>query len=86
MCPHGLARELYRTDGERCIIHECVPPCAWTAVTHSCQQCILEHDGTGCAEDTHCRGRWLVEDCGRGHEVGVPVWGPEEEAVNTEEG
>ncbi len=63
MCPHVLVRGLYRTDGQCCIIHECVPPCAWTSVTRSCQQCILEHDGTGCAEDTlqgllACGGLW----------------------------
>ncbi|CAB1428794.1 unnamed protein product [Pleuronectes platessa] len=44
--------EVCKTEGECCIIHECVPPCAWTAVTRSCQQCILERDGTGRAEDT----------------------------------
>lgn len=29
-----------------------MPPCAWTALTRSCQQRILERDGTGRAEDT----------------------------------
>lgn len=29
-----------------------VPPCAWIAVTRSCQQRILERDGTGYAEGT----------------------------------
>lgn len=33
-------------------------------MTHSCQQCILERDGTGCAEDTlqgllACGGQWV---------------------------
>lgn len=61
LCPRGLVREL--GDGERCIIHKCVPPCAWAAVTRSCQQCILERDSSGCGEDTPqgllaCAGLW----------------------------
>lgn len=74
-----VSRESCYTDGKCCIIHECVPPCAWTAVTRSCQQRILERDGTACAEDTlqgllACGGLWVgpVEGCaslGAGEEV-----------------
>lgn len=77
--------EVCKTEGDCCIIHECVPPCAWTAVTRNCQQCILERDGTGCAEDTllqgplPCGGRW----------AGPGRWvcqsGAGAEAVNTDE-
>lgn len=60
-CLHVSVREL--GAGERCIIHKCVPPCAWAAVTRSCQQCILERDSSGCGEDTPqgllaCAGLW----------------------------
>lgn len=44
--------EICPSEGERCIIHECVPFYAWTAVTCSCQQCILECDGANCGADT----------------------------------
>lgn len=55
-------------------------------MTRSCQQCILEHDGTGCAEDTlqgllACGGQW-VGPMG----MGVPCsLGHRQEAANTEE-
>lgn len=37
-------------------------------MTRSCQRRILEHDGTGCAED-NCRDCWSVETKG-----GARVW------------
>lgn len=60
-CPRGLVGEL--GDGERCIIHKCVAPCAWVAVTRSCQR-IPERDSSGCGEDTPqgllaCAGLWV---------------------------
>lgn len=54
-------------DSESCIIHKCVPPCAWAAVTRSCQQRNPERDSSGSGEDTPqgllacaglCAGLW----------------------------